>query len=57
MKKLLFVLLGAAGALLVKTILDRRAAQEGALPRPMPAEFDGEVLTVEDELRRPFSEI
>ena len=59
MKKLMYVLLGVAGALVVKTILDRRsrAELEGALPRPLPVDFDGEVLTVEDELRAPFVEV
>lgn len=59
MNKLFYVLLGAAGALLVKSILDRRsrAALEGALPRRIPAEFDGEVFTVEDEVSGPLAEV
>lgn len=63
MKKLIYVLLGvaggAAGAVLVKTILDRRrrAALEGALPRPLPEAYDGEVRSAADELRGPLAEI
>lgn len=62
MKKFLYVLLGAAGgaagALLVKSVLDRRRERlEGALPRPLPGDFDGEVLTALDELRGPLAEI
>ena len=59
MKKFLYVLLGAAGALLVKTILDRRSrtALEGALARPIPTQFDGEVYSVEDEVSGPLAEV
>jgi hypothetical protein len=59
MKKLLWLALGAAGALLVKTVLDRRRRErlEGALPRPLPREFDGEVLSALDELRGPLAEV
>lgn len=58
MKKLLYVLLGAAGAILVKTLIDRRrrALLEGALPRPVPSEFDGEV-SIEDEIAGPLTEV
>lgn len=58
MKKILWFALGAAGALLVKAAIDRRrAALEGALPRPLPEQYDGEVLTAVDELRGPLAEI
>jgi hypothetical protein len=59
MKKFLYVLLGAAGALLVRSILDRRSrtVTEGALPRPIPAQFDGEVYSVEDEVSGPLAEV
>lgn len=63
MKKFLYVLLGvagaAAGAVLVKTVLDRRRRADlvGALPRPLPEQYDGEVLSAVDELRGPLAEI
>lgn len=63
MKKILYVLLGvaggAAGAVLIKSVLDRRrrAALEGALPRPLPERYDGEVRTAIDELRGPLAEV
>ena len=59
MKKFLYVLLGAAGALFVKAILDRRSRTvlEGALPRRVPSEFDGEVYSVEDEVTGPLAEV
>ncbi|MCM2303957.1 MAG: hypothetical protein NDJ72_04595 [Elusimicrobia bacterium] len=63
MKKFLYVLLGvaggAAGALAVKAVLDRRrrARLEGALPRPLPESYNGEVHSALDELRGPLAEI
>ncbi|MDD5301626.1 MAG: hypothetical protein PHS14_00840 [Elusimicrobia bacterium] len=59
MNKIFYALLGAAGALLAKSYLDRRARArlEGALPRPVPLELDGEVRTVADEISGPLAEI
>lgn len=59
MKKIFYVLLGAAGALLAKSLLDRRARAllEGVPPRPVPPALNGEVRTAEDELRGPLAEI
>lgn len=59
MKKFLYVLLGAAGALLVRSILERRSrtALEGVLPRPIPTQFNGEVYSVEDEVSGPLAEV
>lgn len=59
MNKLFYVLLGAAGALLVKSVLDRRSRRplEGAAPRRSPVDFDGEVMTIEDEVSGPLLEV
>jgi hypothetical protein len=63
MKKILYVLLGVAGgvagALAVKAVLDKRRRERiiGALPRPLPDQYDGEVQTAIDELRGPLAEI
>lgn len=59
MKKLYFALLAVAGVWAVKTVLDRRERERliGALPRPLPAEFDGEVQDALDELKGPLAEI
>lgn len=60
MKKLIYALLGAAAAAVaVKLVLDRRERRRvtGALPRPLPDHYDGEVMTAIDELRGPLAEI
>lgn len=59
MKKLFYLLLGAAGALLVKSVLDQkaRARQEGAAPRRSPADLNGEILTIADEVSGPLTEV
>lgn len=55
MKKLLYVLIGAAGAVIWQSM--RGARPEGALPRPLPQDFNGEVLSAADELRAPAPEV
>lgn len=60
MKKLIYALLGAAAAAVaVKLVLDRRERRRlvGALPRPLPDQYNGEVMTAVDELRGPLAEI
>lgn len=59
MKKLYYALLAVAGVWAVKTILDRRERERliGALPRPLPKEFNGEVQAAVDELKGPLAEI
>lgn len=59
MKKLYYALLAVAGIWAVKTVLDRRERDRriGALPRPLPQEFNGEVHAAIDELKGPLAEI
>jgi hypothetical protein len=60
MKKFLYALLGvAAAAVAVKVVIDRRERKRllGALPRPLPENFNGEVMDAVDELRGPLAEI
>lgn len=55
MKKLLYVLIGAAGAVIWQSM--RGARVEGAAPRPLPKDFNGEVLSPADELSVPAPEV
>lgn len=55
MKKILYVLLGAATAVLWQSA--RGARPQGAPPRPLPKDFNGEVLTPADELTTPAPEV
>lgn len=55
MKKLLYVIIGAASAVIWQSI--RGARMEGAPPRPLPNDLDGQVLTPSDELRAPAPEV
>lgn len=57
MKKLLYVLLGAASAVIVRSMMKREERLEGAPPRPLPQDFNGEVLSAADELRTPAPEV
>lgn len=59
MKKIYYALLAVAGIWAVKTIVDRRRRESlvGALPRPLPQEFNGEVHAAIDELKGPLAEI
>ncbi len=57
MKKFLYVLLGAASAVIIQSMLKREERLEGAPPRPLPRDLDGEVLSPADELSVPASEV
>lgn len=55
MKKLMYVLLGAASAVLWQSL--RGSRPESVPPRPLPQDFNGEILSPADELRAPVSEV
>lgn len=57
MKKLLYVLIGAAGAVIWQSMRGSREKIEGAAPRPLPQDFNGEVLSAAEELRAPAPEV
>jgi len=55
MKKLLYVLLGAASVILYKSLSENTESETGALPRSFPKSMDHE--TVEDEITGPLTEV
>lgn len=59
MKKLFYVLLGAASAVFVQFIIKRRtqALFEGAPPRPIPVDHLIEDVTAEEEVAGPLAEV
>lgn len=56
MKKLLYVLLGAASVILYKSLSVRTESESGALPRSFPKSMDRET-SLEDEVSGPLSEV
>lgn len=55
MKKLMYLLIGAASLVIYKALVESRS-EEGVLPRKMPRSFD-RGSSVEDEVAGPLTEV
>lgn len=56
MRKLMYLLIGAASVVIYRAIVAGREETEGTLPRPVPKTFDGG-RSVEDEIAGPVGEV